>query len=68
MRKSDVIAFFKTQTAVANALGVTKSAVNQWGPLVPEGKAYRLQELTRGKLKVDRDAYRAKSSTGDRAA
>ena len=68
MRTSDVLAFYGTQTAVAKALGITKSAVNQWKDLVPEGKAYRLQEMTRGKLKVDRAAYMSKSSVTDKAA
>ena len=67
MRKSDVLAFYGTQTAVAKVLNITKSAVNQWGAIVPEGKAYRLQELSRRKLKVDPTAY-ARSSTPGRAA
>ncbi len=66
MRKSDAIAYFKTQTKLAAAARVTKSAVSQWGEWVPEAKAYRLQSLTRGKLKVVPSAY--ESSATDRVA
>lgn len=57
MRTSDVLAYYRTATAAARAVGVTKSAVSQWGEFVPEGKAYRYQKITRGKLKVDESVY-----------
>jgi DNA-binding transcriptional regulator YdaS (Cro superfamily) len=61
MRTADVIAFYKTQTKVADVLGIWKQAVNQWGEFVPEGKARRLEKLTRGKLKVIESAYKRSS-------
>lgn len=67
MRKTDVIEHFKTATAAAKAIGITKSAVSQWGEIVPEDKAYRLQEVTRRKLKVDKALY-GWSSKSDVAA
>jgi DNA-binding transcriptional regulator YdaS (Cro superfamily) len=57
MRKSDVLKHFKTATAAARAIGITKSAVSQWADIIPEDKAYRYQDVTRGKLKVDRSLY-----------
>lgn len=57
MYKSDVLKFFKNGTAAARALGVTKSAVSQWKPVIPEAVAYRAQRVTRGKLKVDPALY-----------
>ena len=58
MRKSDVIAHFGgTQTKVAEALGITKSAVSQWPDVIPEGMAYKLQVITAGMLRVDPSLY-----------
>jgi DNA-binding transcriptional regulator YdaS (Cro superfamily) len=57
MRKGDVIQHFGSQTKAALALGVTKSAVSQWGEIIPEGMAYKIQVITRGKLRVDPALY-----------
>lgn len=57
MRKSDVLSHFKTQIAVAQKLGITKSAVSQWPEIIPEGMAYKLQVVTRGALLVDPTLY-----------
>ena len=58
MLKSQVIAHFDdSPVAVARALGITRSAVNQWGDRVPLDKALRLQALTCGVLSVDMDDY-----------
>lgn len=58
MFKTDVLSHFKTGVAVARAVGVTKSAVSQWGDVIPEAMAYRVQAATRGKLKVNPSLYR----------
>ena len=58
MYKSHVLAHFGSQVAVAQAIGITKSAVSQWPELIPESKAYRIQEFTGGVLKVDPSLYR----------
>lgn len=58
MYKTTVLSHFgNSQVAVAKALGITKSAVSQWPPVIPEAKAYRLQDLTGGVLKVDPSLY-----------
>lgn len=58
MFKSDVIAHFAgSPVAVARALGITRSAVNQWPKLVPLKSALRLQSLTRGVLRVNMKVY-----------
>jgi transcriptional regulator with XRE-family HTH domain len=58
MLKSCVIAHFdNSPVAVARALGITRSAVNQWPEIVPLKSALRLQALTNGKLPVDMSAY-----------
>lgn len=58
MLKADVIAHFgNSPVAVSKALGITRSAVNQWPEIVPLKSALRLQALTGGKLSVDMTAY-----------
>lgn len=58
MQKSCVIAHFdNSPIKVARALGITRSAVNQWPEIVPLKSALRLQAITRGALTVDMDVY-----------
>jgi transcriptional repressor of cell division inhibition gene dicB len=60
MRKADVIAYFGgTQTATARALGVTKSAVCQWGEdrPIPLKCAIKAQAVSNGDLKVNLSLY-----------
>lgn len=72
MRKADAIGHFGSGQAVAEALGITKGAVSQWGDVVPEGSAYKLQVITGGKLRVDQSMYpvppRSGSGTDSAAA
>lgn len=68
MLKSDVIAYFKSQQAVARALGVTKSAVSLWKQVIPEGRAYQIESLTRRALRVDPEVYAKSSSHSPRGA
>lgn len=58
MKKSDVIKHFGTAVAAANALDITKQAVNGWKEIIPEGMAYKAQVVTGGALKVDPSVYR----------
>lgn len=60
MRKADVIAYFGgTQTATAKALGVTKSAVNQWEDdrPIPLKCAIKAQAASKGSLSLDMALY-----------
>ncbi|KFA58930.1 hypothetical protein A9G48_00545 [Gilliamella sp. wkB18] len=58
MLKKIVINYFKSPKKVADALMISPAAVSQWGEIIPEKNAYRLQEFTNGKLKVDSSLYR----------
>lgn len=42
---------------LARALGISRKAVSDWGDIIPEGSAYKLQVITRGKLRVDPSLY-----------
>jgi hypothetical protein len=58
MLKADVIAHFgNSPVAVSKALGITRSAVNQWPEIVPLKSALRLQSITAGVLAVDMTVY-----------
>lgn len=57
MLKSDVIKFYVTRVRVARAAGVDPSAVSQWGELVPEKNAARLQLDSAGVLQYDPEIY-----------
>ena len=58
MKKSDVVTHFGNEVKTAEALDVTKQAVNGWGDVIPEGMAYKAQVITGGALKVDPAVYR----------
>lgn len=58
MKKEDAVKHFKTEQAVADALGISKQAVNKWPDIIPEGAAYKLQVITAGHLQVDPSLYR----------
>lgn len=60
MKKEVVLKHFGTMEKVATALGISVPAVSQWGEVIPEKNAYRLQEITNGKLKVQHSLYRKK--------
>lgn len=50
MRKQDVLDRFGGAAAVAAALGITRSAVYQWGDEVPLLSALHIERLTNGEL------------------
>jgi hypothetical protein len=58
MYKADAFKHFDNNgAAIARALGLTRTAPQQWPEVVPFDKAYALQLVTRGKLKIDRSLY-----------
>ena len=57
MYKTAVLKHFGGQQATADALGITKSAVSQWGELIPKGSAAYAEVVSRGQLKLDPTLY-----------
>lgn len=64
MKKSDVIKYFRCPTCnagneatVARALNISRQAVYKWGEVIPEAVAWRIQALTKSRLKVDPQVY-----------
>lgn len=45
MKKTEAVSFFGSQQAVADALGIHKSSISQWGEDVPALRAYQLKEI-----------------------
>jgi transcriptional repressor of cell division inhibition gene dicB len=61
MLKSDVLAHYKTNVAVAQALGISEAAVSQWSELIPPAKARELSQITEGRLSFDPALYNQSS-------
>lgn len=53
MLKSDVIAYFGSIRATADAVNVSYQAVHHWPELIYKGRASEIEIKTRGNLKVD---------------
>lgn len=59
MLKSTVVKFFgEKQQNVANALNISKGAVSQWGDIIPEAQAMRLERLTDNALVYNPEFYK----------
>lgn len=58
MKKENVIKFFGSQAEVARTLGIKPPSISDWKEVIPEGSAYKLQALTKGKLKVNPALYK----------
>lgn len=52
MKTEDVVKFFGSKVKTAEALGIGRSAVSNWGEFVPETQQYKIQVITKGKLKA----------------
>jgi transcriptional repressor of cell division inhibition gene dicB len=61
MRANDVIEYFGSINKVAAVLNISRQAIQSWRKdgrsLVPMGRAYQLENLTEGKLKVKPKLY-----------
>ena len=65
MRTADVINLYGSTLEAGRVLGISRQAVDQWGEVVPEGSAYKLQVITGGRLQVDPSCYpKGKVMTG----
>jgi transcriptional regulator with XRE-family HTH domain len=62
MRKSEVISHFGSVKELAAKLGVSDVAIYKWEEIIPKGRAYELEKLTKGKLKVEPALYQKPST------
>jgi DNA-binding transcriptional regulator YdaS (Cro superfamily) len=58
MKTETALKVYRTRRAIAQLLGITPSAVTQWGDTIPETSAYKLQVLSGGRVRVDPSVYR----------
>ncbi|MEO2277684.1 hypothetical protein KDV90_01445 [Serratia marcescens] len=58
MLKEKVVKHYGSQRAISAALGVSDSAVSQWGEVVPERIALKLSRITDGVLVYDPSFYK----------
>ena len=57
MLKNQVVEYYGGISKTAIALGVTHSAVCQWGNVIPQKQAFVIERITNGKLKYDAKLY-----------
>ena len=57
MLTKTAVAHYGSKIALARALKITKQAVSTWGDIVPEGRAYQIESLTKRALRVDPHFY-----------
>ena len=57
MLKTDVKKYYGSFVKAARALGISLAAIYQWNDIIPEKQAYRLEKITKGQLRVNRDLY-----------
>ncbi|HFO1949877.1 TPA: Cro/CI family transcriptional regulator [Klebsiella pneumoniae] len=57
MLKTQVVEYYGGISKTAIALGVTHSAVCQWGNVIPQKQAFVIERITKGKLKYDANLY-----------
>ena len=60
MYTDDAVQHFGGRRQLAEALGISRQAVEQWGKLVARGVAYRLQVMNKNVLVVDEAKYKRK--------
>lgn len=53
MTTEEAIQYYKTQTALATALGTKQSTISSWGEYPPKLRQLQLQQITRGRLKAE---------------
>ena len=58
MTTEEVVAYFGSKRAVANAIGIKEQALTGWGRNPPALRQFQLQTVTKGKLKVDKSCMK----------
>lgn len=53
MKTNDVLIYFGSKAEIGRVLGVSKSAISQWGNEVPPLRAYQIEQITKGKLSAN---------------
>ena len=51
MKTKTAAEFFGSKKKLADALGISPSAITMWGEDVPELRQYQIEQITKGKVK-----------------
>jgi len=62
MLKTNVVEYYGGISKTAIALGLTHSAVCQWGTVIPERQALKIEKITDKALKYDASLYQKNKS------
>jgi hypothetical protein len=62
MTTQEAIQHYRTQTKLAEALGIKQGSVSGWGEYPPALRQLQLQQITRGKLKAEPGVLSAKAA------
>lgn|GEM_PF-179839 len=57
MKKEEVISYFGSVGSVAKALNISHASVSGWGNIIPKGRAFEIQAITKGDMKVNSSLY-----------
>ena len=57
MKTSEVLSFYKTQKAIASALGIKQPSVCGWGEYPPDKRQIQIEAITGGELKAERSCF-----------
>lgn len=66
--KSQVVQHLGSLMRIAEVLNISRPSVSQWGEIIPEKQALRLEKITHGQLKYDPALYSAEAISPDPAS
>jgi hypothetical protein len=62
MTTDEAVRHYRTQTKLAEALGIKQGSVAGWGEYPPPLRQLQLQRITYGKLKAEHDVFKGKAA------
>ena len=68
MTRDEAVNFFGTQTALAEALGITQPTIAEWKEYPPEIRQVQIERITKGKLKAEPSCYLPKTAHAESGA
>lgn len=57
MNKDEVLSYFGGVSNLAKILGISHASVSGWGRVIPKGRAFEIQTITKNALMVNPDLY-----------
>lgn len=63
MNKDEVLSYFGGVSNLARVLGISHASVSGWGSVIPKGRAFEIQTITKSALKVDPSLYEKPNET-----